>query len=710
MNCTSLTSITIPVSVTAIDRAATYGCTKLTDVYYGGTRAQWNELLRNIGTSNDPLLNATIHCTDDVESSGVTSRYNSATRTLYIEGNGNMESIEGYAGYSNQWPWDTNRSEITTVIVGNGVTTIGKEAFSHCTSLTSVTIPNSVTSINNWAFSYCGNLTSVAIPDSVTNIGGQAFRSCTSLTGVTIPDSVSTVGAYAFWDCTGLTSVTIGKGVSSFELAPFDGCSSLTTINYAGTEAQWKTIATANAEIPSTVTINYNSTTSRSVVSYAPSAYTDVPATASYAEAVQYCKENGIMTGTSATEFTPDGTLTRAMMVTVLHRLAGKPFAYATASFADVQQGKWYTEAISWASGQGIVNGYNPTTFGPNDPVTHEQVGLILQRYSGDPGVEVTGGESPKTPATRAEIAMTLMNYAKNRKPGTLSEASAINVMCAPSGIVLDKDGNLLVTDVYGKQLWHVQNRNGTAYAGGATVQDLYGQPLGGYNDAGLTDSFFKEPWAIAPFLDGWAVSDTANNVVRLVSGSAVQTLNGATHEQLKVTDLGVAFDGPTGLASDDDGSLYVSDTLNGAVRRVSPKGGVVTVAKNLSDPTGLCWKDGALYIAETGKNRIVKLEKGKVTVVAGSGAEGLTDGGVQQAAFSSPKGVTVGADGSIYVADTGNGAVRVVRGGTVTTLAVRDPEHLGSGLMSPTGLLVRGNSLYICDTFARKIFVYQLS
>ena len=62
-----------------------------------------------------------------------------------------------------------------------------------------------------------------------------------------------------------------------------------------------------------------------------------------------------------------------------------------------------------------------------------------------------------------------------------------------------------------------------------------------------------------------------------------------------------------------------------------------------------------------------------------------------------------------MYVADTGNGAVRMVKGGVVTTLAVRDPEQLGGGLMSPTGLLARGNSLYICDTFTRKIFVYQL-
>ena len=84
----------------------------------------------------------------------------------------------------------------------------------------------------------------------------------------------------------------------------------------------------------------------------ASTAYTDVPSGAWYAEAVDYCVFNNLMNGTSGTTFTPDGTLTRAMMVTVLHRLAGKPFAYATSSFSDVAPGKWYTEAISWASGQ----------------------------------------------------------------------------------------------------------------------------------------------------------------------------------------------------------------------------------------------------------------------------------------------------------------------------------------------------------------------
>ena len=626
-----------------------------------------------------------------------------------------------------------NCSSLTSVEIPDGVTWIGERAFRGCSNMKSVTIPGSVGKIEREAFYGCSSLTSVTIPDSITSIGYGTFNGCSSLTSVTVPGSVSTIDMSTFAGCSGLTSVTILDGVGSLgmrafefcsnltnvtipdsvtriENLAFNGCNNLTDVYYSGTQDQWNAINTGtNNTSLTTANIHYNSR-ARSVVSNAASGYTDVPAGAAYAEAVNYCKTNNLMTGTSDTTFSPDGTLTRAMMVTVLHRLAGKPAAASTASFTDVAAGKWYTDAIAWANSKGIVLGYNASTFGVNDPVTHEQVALIFQRYSGNPNVQTEGADSPKTPATRAEIALTLMNYAKTYQPGTLSSVSAIDVMCAPSGIALDKNGTLLVTDVFSKQLWRVENRTGTAYAGGATVPDLYGQPLGGYNDASLSSSTFKEPWAIAPFLDGWAVSDTANNAVRLVRTSGIQTLNAATKEKLTVTNLGVAFNRPTGLAADGDGNLYVSDTGSGTVRRVSPQGGVTTVAKNLSDPMGLCWKNGALYIAETGRNRIVKLEKGTVSVVAGSGTADLTDGAAKTAAFSAPQGVTAGDDGSVYVADTGNSAIRKIKGGSVTTLVVQDPQQLSGGMISPTGLLLQGNSLYICDPFTRKIAILTVA
>ena len=102
------------------------------------------------------------------------------------------------------------------VVIPDGVTTIGEDAFSG-SSLTSVSIPDSVTSIGGEAFSYCSSLTSVSIPDSVTSIGYRAFYGCSRLTSVSIPDSVTSIGDSAFSYCSSLTSVRSEEHTSELQ-------------------------------------------------------------------------------------------------------------------------------------------------------------------------------------------------------------------------------------------------------------------------------------------------------------------------------------------------------------------------------------------------------------------------------------------------------------------------------------------------------------
>ena len=97
---------------------------------------------------------------------------------------------------------------------------------------------------------------------------------------------------------------------------------------------------------------------------------------------VRYVYEKGIMDGTGADRFSPNAPLTRAMIVTILYRMAGSPSVSGSSDFTDVAAGKWFAKAVAWAAANGIVNGYGSGLFGPNDPVTREQLAAILYRYA----------------------------------------------------------------------------------------------------------------------------------------------------------------------------------------------------------------------------------------------------------------------------------------------------------------------------------------
>ena len=97
---------------------------------------------------------------------------------------------------------------------------------------------------------------------------------------------------------------------------------------------------------------------------------------------VRYVYEKGIMDGTGADRFSPNVPLTRAMIVTILYRMAGSPSVSGSSDFTDVAAGKWFAKAVAWAAANGIVNGYGSGLFGPNDPVTREQLAAILYRYA----------------------------------------------------------------------------------------------------------------------------------------------------------------------------------------------------------------------------------------------------------------------------------------------------------------------------------------
>ena len=178
--------------------------------------------------------------------------------TLTISGTGDMTNYS----YSNRSdvPWYPYRSQIVSVSIEPGVTSIGSYAFNGCSSLTSMTIPNSVTSIDSHAFYYCSSLTSVIIPDSVTHVGDYAFSGCSDLISVTIPEGVTNIDEGAFSECSSLASVTIPEGVTSISDWTFCGCSSLTSmtiperVTSIGKSAFWECSSLTSMTIPDSVT------------------------------------------------------------------------------------------------------------------------------------------------------------------------------------------------------------------------------------------------------------------------------------------------------------------------------------------------------------------------------------------------------------------------------------------------------------------------
>ena len=110
------------------------------------------------------------------------------------------------------------------------------------------------------------------------------------------------------------------------------------------------------------------------------SRFTDLTPGAWYHDGIHFCLDNGLMNGMTANSFAPDGTATRGQIVTILYRIAGEPPFMNDNRFSDVARGSYYERAIVWANGKGIVNGYGDGRFGPNDPITREQLAAILYR------------------------------------------------------------------------------------------------------------------------------------------------------------------------------------------------------------------------------------------------------------------------------------------------------------------------------------------
>ena len=179
--------------------------------------------------------------------------------------------------------------------------------------------------------------------------------------------------------------------------------------------------------------------------SFAAQTFSDVRPGDWYAAAVDHMTEAGLMNGTGNGQFSPAGTLTRAMLATVFYRMAGSPAVTGTDAFTDTAAGLWYSDAVLWASRQKLAEGYGNGLFGTNDPVTQEQLVTILWRYAGQPAASGSASDAsgwaanavswargsgvvdetvgyvfaPRQNASRAQIAAILSGYLKAQTAAT---------------------------------------------------------------------------------------------------------------------------------------------------------------------------------------------------------------------------------------------------------------------------------------------------
>lgn len=164
--------------------------------------------------------------------------------------------------------------------------------------------------------------------------------------------------------------------------------------------------------------------------------YEDASLSAWYHDGVHYCLERGLMVGTDSTHFSPGMTASRAMIASILWRMEGEPEAEATQPFSDVANGRWYTRAVAWAAEAGVIKGYGEGRFGPNDPITREQLASLLWRYAGSP------------PAADLPLNFTDAGEASGYARDALRWAVEQGILTGKGGGVLDPRGKASRTEV----------------------------------------------------------------------------------------------------------------------------------------------------------------------------------------------------------------------------------------------------------------------
>ena len=279
-------------------------------------------------------------------------------------------------------------SAIASVKFPSTLKSISKLGFYWCENLNNVVIPSNIKEIGDNAFSWCESLSNLTIEEGVEHIGEAAFFRCNNLNEVTIPKSVTQIDMHAFgWDYVNDYDVRnenlVIKAYSGSAGEQYARDNGFKCILIDTGEVIEKGEPTAAADDRFTCEEKGDKC--------AVKRFKDLKSADGDPDhyGIEFCLDNGIMNGTGADTFSPDTTITRAQFATMFYRFAGSPETSESSKFTDLTQ-DWYKKAVSWAAANGVITGTSASTFSPDEPVTREQVAAIFYRYAQSKGLDVS--------------------------------------------------------------------------------------------------------------------------------------------------------------------------------------------------------------------------------------------------------------------------------------------------------------------------------
>ncbi len=405
-----------------------------------------------------------------------------STGTLTISGSGAIKDIS----IIDTPPWYNYRANIRKVVIEDGITAIGKRAFSICSSLTSVTIPDGVWSIGENAFLSCSALTEITVPDSVLSIDQGAFQNCSSLKTVTLSNNILTISAYTFSGCKALTTVNVPQGVTSIGNSAFQNCSSLTQIAIPDSVTAIGTYAFSGSGLTS-VTLPDGIAQIKEYTFYDCKGLTSITIPASVTTvdnsaflvcnklAAVFCLGTQDVKNSMTIEYSNNDfkdaawhfEVTDAQLGTKQAKHCGNCDLYylldgTGADFADVSKTSWQIKSVNYAyvrglmAGKGTDNVSGLVRFDPNSPISREEFVQVLYNAEGKPSVSLVnefldvqntwytkavlwakskdiangtpdGNFGVGKNITRQDLAMMLYKYAKMKGCDLSLNAGAIN-------------------------------------------------------------------------------------------------------------------------------------------------------------------------------------------------------------------------------------------------------------------------------------------